>query len=638
MKIFWFFVLLTPLKESFNERNYWRVTSFRNQAQDLDDSIFVLLSARRTLRREISHEYIKKSNLASIELIATLTSNIFEDSSFDSITIYNLKILRDSILELREFFTLKLAEKYLKRREPYAAWAEVSSLSKVRFRQKAIDLIAEYTVDKKDPSLIDSVLKEVKDYEEAILFFSILKALWAGDTINARKKAYILAKHNEKHPYLLRIIELFDDTLKAYIYYVNSRYRDADRIFRKIKTNRYILAQIISSYRVRDYPYVIELFEKNRKIISGKELENLLLQIGYSYWQVKQPLKALEYLSYAANQGNELAAREILDILIKGNSHILEEFIKNISIKSQELNYTMGLYYFYKKDSVNAANYLKKAMSGKNISIKTKAHYFYTALTGEKLEPTPKGNFWDYFSILSNGLLVAREDEPQLNPDSFQRLRNFKVLLLWGDTKEALSLVEDNENSLLAAVRLADHLGYDHLKINLALKYFNKIKREKIPLYLLKWIFPTNYLSTIKPVAEFYNIRPEIVLALIREESRFNPEAISPAGALGLMQLMPYTAKTLYPEVSSDSLRITDLNITLGIKYLSNLSDTFPNIVDLLCAYNAGPARVKSWRKTYITDDPLLYIELIPFRETREYVQRILRSIIIYEYLLGRSE
>ncbi|MEO0251066.1 MAG: lytic transglycosylase domain-containing protein [candidate division WOR-3 bacterium] len=637
MKIFLLFVLLTPLKESFKERNYWRVTSFRNQARDLDDSIFVLLSARRTLRTEVTYEYLRKTSSVSIEFMVTLTSNIFQDSLSDSITIHNLKILRDSIPDLRDFFTLKLVEKYLRRNEVNAALAEISSLSKARSRQKAINLITEYTVEKKDLSLVYSVLEHFQDQKEALLFFSILKALWEGDTINARKKAYILAKNNEKYPYLLRIIELFDDTLKAYIYFVNSQYRDADRIFRKIKTKRYILAQIISAYRIRDYPYVIDLFERNRSIISSKDLESILLQIGYSYWQVKKPLKALEYLSYAANLGNELASREILDILIKENSNILEDFIENIKIKSQELNYVIGLYYLYKKDTINAVNYLKKAITGKNTSIKAKAYYFYTELTGDKTEPAPKGNLLDYFSILTNGLLVTTEKEPQSESDSPQHLRTFKILLLWGDTREALSLLENNENLLIGAIKLADYLGYDHLKINLALRYLNNNRRDEIPLYLLNWIFPTNYYSAIKPIAEFYKVKPELILALMREESRFNPEAVSPAGAIGLMQLMPYTARTLYPEVSSDSLRIPDLNITLGIKYLSILSDTFPNIIDLLCSYNAGPTRVKIWRKTYLIDEPLLYMELIPFRETREYVQRILRSIIIYEYLLRRG-
>ncbi|MEO0277786.1 MAG: hypothetical protein ABIM21_00645, partial [candidate division WOR-3 bacterium] len=115
MKIFLLFVLLTPLKESFKERNYWRVTSFRNQARDLDDSIFVLLSARRTLRTEVTYEYLRKTSSVPIEFMVTLTSNIFQDSLSDSITIHNLKILRDSIPDLRDFFTLKLVEKYLRR-------------------------------------------------------------------------------------------------------------------------------------------------------------------------------------------------------------------------------------------------------------------------------------------------------------------------------------------------------------------------------------------------------------------------------------------------------------------------------------------------------------------------------------------
>ncbi len=639
MKILMLFLILqSPIKESFQNRNYWRVVSLHSQARDRSDSILILLAARRTLRKEINLKYLTNLKNLPTELLLALTGNIYSDSNLDSITLANLVILRDSIIELRDYFSLKIIEKLVKMKDPYAALHQINDIKDTKIRKQALNTILAYVLETKNVNVLDSIFFYSDDFEDISKLCEILKTLWAGDTLKARQMANSFAKTHVNYPYLIKIIDLFDDTLKAYIYYQNAQYRDADKIFRRIKTEKYLQAQLLSAYRTRDYKYFVELFENKRNLINTHDLENMLLQIGYAYWQSRKPIKALEYLSYSANRHNELAAREIFDILVKENSGVLEEFIKNVQIRSQELNYTIGLYLLYKGDTLNAKAYLKEATDGKNNSIKIKSSFFFSQLTGEYLNLKSEENRLDYFYLYLNGLEVSREKEPVISYEETRKIKIFRYLLLWGDAREALKYVEDFENSLLSAIKIADELGYDHIKINLALRYLNLKKFEKIPLYLLKWIFPTNYYPTIKPVAQFYNIRPELVLALMREESRFNPEAVSNAGAIGLMQLMPNTAKSLYPEVTIDSLEITDINITLGIKYLSALSDTFPNIIDVLSAYNAGSARVRQWRKTYNTKDPYLYMECIPFKETREYVQRVLRSIIIYEYLLKETE
>ncbi|MDX1975811.1 MAG: lytic transglycosylase domain-containing protein [Rickettsiales bacterium] len=133
-------------------------------------------------------------------------------------------------------------------------------------------------------------------------------------------------------------------------------------------------------------------------------------------------------------------------------------------------------------------------------------------------------------------------------------------------------------------------------------------------------------------------VDPALIYALTRQESGFNAKAQSGAGALGLMQLMPQTAslmkKTLMynPDVVSESV----LNITLGQNYVDHLlgnSLVEDNLIYLLVAYNAGAGRLKDWKERLTQDDPLLFIESIPFGETRNYVMQVMANYWIYSEL-----
>ena len=140
--------------------------------------------------------------------------------------------------------------------------------------------------------------------------------------------------------------------------------------------------------------------------------------------------------------------------------------------------------------------------------------------------------------------------------------------------------------------------------------------------------------------------KSELVLAVIRQESEFDLKANSSAGARGMMQLMTYTAKLVAKQARlpySKSRLTTDpnYNIKLGSYYLATLLEEYEGSYPFaLAAYNAGPKRVKYWKK--INGDPqkgkisyVDWIELIKFKETRNYVQRVLENINVYKYMLS---
>ena len=139
-----------------------------------------------------------------------------------------------------------------------------------------------------------------------------------------------------------------------------------------------------------------------------------------------------------------------------------------------------------------------------------------------------------------------------------------------------------------------------------------------------------------------------LLLGLARQESELDPQAISRSGAMGLMQLMPATARQVSRKLgmSYSRSRLREdrgYNIALGSTYLAELLETFQGDRALaLAAYNAGPNRVAEWLRTYGDPrsdkvDPIDWIELVPFAETRNYIQRVLESTAVYRHRLKAS-
>jgi soluble lytic murein transglycosylase-like protein len=153
------------------------------------------------------------------------------------------------------------------------------------------------------------------------------------------------------------------------------------------------------------------------------------------------------------------------------------------------------------------------------------------------------------------------------------------------------------------------------------------------PKYLneqtLRMLFPKPYFEVFDQASP--NLDTFLVLSVARQESGFNPRARSRANARGLLQLLPGTARQLtgrYVDLYDEKT-----NARLGVQYLSRMIEKFGSVELALAAYNAGPGRIPTWKKRYTTDDPALFVDLIPFRETRNYVGLIVRNNYWYDRL-----
>ena len=161
----------------------------------------------------------------------------------------------------------------------------------------------------------------------------------------------------------------------------------------------------------------------------------------------------------------------------------------------------------------------------------------------------------------------------------------------------------------------------------------------------MKLVYPFAFRQEARASSARFGVDVLVVEAIMREESRFRVEDVSGAGAVGLMQLMPATARWVAEQanMAGDSADRTDepaVNIALGTWYIRHLLDRFDgNIVFAVAAYNAGPGNVDKWVQGYDdkTGDVDRFIEYIPFEETRGYVKRVLRSYAAYRMLYQRG-
>ena len=161
-------------------------------------------------------------------------------------------------------------------------------------------------------------------------------------------------------------------------------------------------------------------------------------------------------------------------------------------------------------------------------------------------------------------------------------------------------------------------------------------------------IVPEAYYPVTDLARQARTVRPELALAVARQESELNPRAASSAGARGLMQLMPRTARKMAEKLSLPyaASRLVDdpaYNARLGTAYLAEMLDRYDgSLILTAAAYNAGPSRVEEWIATYGDPrragiDPIDWIEHIPFRETRNYVMRVMESLHVYRSRVGRN-
>jgi len=167
---------------------------------------------------------------------------------------------------------------------------------------------------------------------------------------------------------------------------------------------------------------------------------------------------------------------------------------------------------------------------------------------------------------------------------------------------------------------------------------------DDVPAMYWKLLFPTPYWNELTANASRNSLDPYLVASLIRQESEFNPGAVSRANAYGLMQMLPSVGKSLAKrdglgKFSTNDLLQPAISLRLGTIYLRQTIDRFGGQVEYaLAAYNAGDTPVRQWMSTNDYRDMAEFVESIPYTETREYVQAILRNREMYRAVYGAGQ
>ncbi len=198
----------------------------------------------------------------------------------------------------------------------------------------------------------------------------------------------------------------------------------------------------------------------------------------------------------------------------------------------------------------------------------------------------------------------------------------------WGPAETAQLYVETGHYD--RAIEVMKHCAPNYFALDI----------PDLPRKYWEALFPKAYWNDLKRAAAANGLDPYLVASLIRQESEFNPNAVSRANAVGLMQLLPKTGKLVAKEVklkryTASQLYTPAVNLQLGTRYFRGMIDKFGSFEYALAAYNAGSDRVEEWLGQGKYRDPQEFVESIPFTETREYVQAILRNASLYKQLYG---
>ena len=374
------------------------------------------------------------------------------------------------------------------------------------------------------------------------------------------------------------------------------------------------------------------------KLLNQSNTKNLLDEV-----EIDQQKELVAKGYFLANK-NELAVKYAEEALGRSPNYV------------PFANWTAGLSSWRLKNYNKSSNFFSNfAIALKDDPWHNTAGSFWAARSYGELNDYKKINFWllnastnieTFYGQIANNILGLSNQidwkKEKLNSDTEKIFINLPAgkrtmaLIQIGRVLEAENEIVKLNNSLNQNIALIS-LGVAN-KFNMAytqLKIANKLTRieQEIPL---RYFYP---IPNWKPLDQ-YKTDKALIFAFIHQESTFNINAKSRKGAMGLMQIMPNTAKFISKNKkvkrgNSSILKDPLINIEVGeeyINYLLNLDLINGNLIYLAAAYNGGPGNLKKWlNETNFINDPLLFMESIPSRETRWFIEKILTNYWIYK-------
>ncbi len=545
----------------------------------------------------------------------------------DPISNEALFLLGQTYADLGEFFRAASFYKGVRYRSPLSPWARRARKEVQSLREQHPQLLGL----KKPRALLEEgkLLLLERDYNEAERVFQKLSDVASGEGFRLRSltglaKVYRRARKREKEiAVLAKIVQRYPGRTEA----PDALYRFAE-IFWNRNENLKALAEFKQLKERYPKSPLIDLADfASARIFESLDRPDEAMRL-YRNFPKKHPYSALR----------ERAAWRLAWIyyLQTSYSRAHDAFMQLATGIGAEQYRTAGL--FWQARSAERMDRLEKAKQiyRQILSAQNDSYYSGPAAKalrkmGETVEKKkPAGGH------------LSPHSTPPLSPNiSFHLSRAKKLAEL---SLHHLAVVELDE--------VKNHMsGIPALRMTLIQEYvrnrgFDRSVKLANQLYdpsgeLKRYSYPLAYWETIQENAAKNGLDPYLILAMIRQESLFDPQALSPASAFGLMQLLPSTAgreakRIGLPSPASEKLFDPDLNVMLGTQHLKGLLQLYSDsVVKAVAAYNAGKKTVDRWEREISASDEEEFIERITYRETRLYVKLVLRNYRIYKELYG---
>lgn len=539
------------------------------------------------------------------------------------------------------------------------------SLAEIYFQQKEYakarelyqDLYSAEIKDKKKPEYLFGVANSLKGQNKLQEAINTYKSLWIQyPTSKYSKLSNELALNIAKDNNLLFKISPNDYYSRAQKFFISSNWNSALKNYKKSPQTLAVKVNTAISYlRIGHYTRALEILGK---INSSKSL----------FWQAqiraKQDMNELAaniHLQLVKSHPNSHFAPQALfnaaklyeidkklDDAIKVYEQLIKKYPK--TEYAEEASWNLGWIYYKQNEYLKAHNTFTGFINSGSSFTSTRSEY-WSARTLEKLGNDKQANyiykrlagrfFPSYYPYLAQ-IKTGYDDKSKIKNETLdtsksdsKRIAKALLLIELGILDDALLEVKYLHN---AAKSVSDFIDLSIL-YSKANDFYNAIQVVQGINHpdALRLSYPQGYSEIVKKYSKLYGVDENIVYSIMREESRYQKDVVSPAKAIGLMQLIPATGRTTAKELgiknySKAKLTDPETNIRLGSYYFKKVLDEFGgNVFFALGGYNAGPHRIYEWQKRFPGLNMDEFVEEIPFRETRNYVRRVLRTYGAYK-------
>ena len=569
---------------------------------------------------------------------------------------------------------MNIKSRYIKRLNNYL-------LLRINYDQKKYKLFIDEYVKNTDIELKNnltvqyiSCLLSVGENQKARKIF---KKWYLSPSIRISKLESLLSKKKLK---ILFSKFSTDDWIESFVFFVNEGKQGVIK-----KLSNYTKATQISALFNAEYDYTKKRYSRARrtlKRVTDKKLSGFKKRILYKirlrrdkYDLVLSQADELSLYPKAYN-GFLLNAAKLSMIERPDLSKLLFEkyiaFDKTITGEKEKSEIEISEYsgamwrlawLYYRNGEINKTKQLLKDVSHSPfLSYKLSSEYWIAELEERNSKVFNKYPFNYYYVIQQK----RKKEVIKHIPSSFQNLfpvsktkrldeivNNVKILLKYGLIIDCEKYIKEELKNTLLNITEKNYLKFIPLIVAVKEKKYGKsiwnygrsftnYREIQLPDYLKEIVVPINYGEIIDKYSKIKKVDPFLIMALIKQESTFKASVVSPSRAYGLMQLLLNTANLMARKykrrVYRTNLFNPEINIKFGVEYLKDLIDKYNgNIYYALAAYNAGDHRVDKWlpQMGNVTNEE--FVEMIPFKETRNYVKLVIRNYYYYKFYYDKE-